>query len=80
MIVISIQIKKENSMPANRYQFKSYSTRRFRSDLHERMKLFAAIMGTSIEDAFNMIMERGLDSLEKETKLTASMPGNVKYK
>ena len=66
-------------MPANRYQFKAYSTRRFRSDLHERMKLFAAIMNTSIEEAFNMIVERGLSELEKETKLTVTMPG-AKYK
>jgi len=64
----------------NDRQFKTYSTRRFRMDLHERMKLFAAIMGVSIEEAFNTIMERGLDNLEKETRLTATMPASAKYK
>lgn len=61
-------------------QYKTYSTRRFRRDLHERMKLFAAIMGITVEEAFNMIMERGLDSLEKETRFTASIPASAKYK
>lgn len=61
-------------------QYKTYTTRRFRVDLHERMKLFAAIHNISIEEAFNAIMERGLDSLEKETRFTATIPASAKYK
>jgi len=61
------------------YQYKNYMTRKFRADLHERMKLFAAVMAVTIEDAFNMIVERGLDELEKETKWTATLPQGAKY-
>lgn len=60
-------------------QYKTYSTRRFRADLHERMRLFAAIMNITIEEAFNTIMECGLNNLEKGTRLTATMPEGVKY-
>ncbi len=62
-----------------KFQYKTYSTRRFRADLHERMRLFAAIMNITIEEAFNTIMERGLNNLEKGTRLTATMPEGAKY-
>lgn len=60
-------------------QYKSYTTRKFRADLHERLKLFAAVSGTTIEDAFNLIVERGLNEVEKETQLTATIPQGAKY-
>ena len=61
------------------FQYKTYTTRRFRADLHERLKLFAAVMSITIEEAFNTAMERGLGELEKETQLTATIPPGAKY-
>ncbi len=61
------------------FQYKTYTTRRFRADLHERLKLFAAVMSVTMEEAFNTSVERGLNELEKETLLTATIPPGSKY-
>lgn len=57
-------------------QFKSFTTRRFRADLHYRMRLLAAAMGVTQESLFNDIVAKGLADMEQEhTGLTASVRG-----
>ena len=51
---------------ATEQQFKSFTTRRFRADLHYRLKLLAAMYSTTQEITFNKVVELGLDMLERE--------------
>ena len=49
---------------ANEPQFKSFTTRRFRVDLHYRMRLLAAALGVTQEELFNRVVAEGLDVCE----------------
>ena len=51
-------------------QYKSFTTRRFRADLHYRMRLLAASTNRTQQDIFNDIVQLGLDQLEKQTGVT----------
>lgn len=51
---------------ADKSQFKSFTTRRFRADLHYRLRLVAAMLNTTQEIVFNDVMELGLTTYEKK--------------
>ena len=51
-------------------QYKSFTTRKFRANLHYRLKLLAAARGITQEEVFNEVVEKGLGELEKVTGLT----------
>jgi hypothetical protein len=48
-----------------RLEYKSYSTRKFRVDLHERLRITAAMERKTIEDMLNLVIEKGLGWYEK---------------
>jgi hypothetical protein len=48
-----------------RLEYKSYSTRKFRVDLHERLRIVAAVERKTIEDMLNLVIERGLREYER---------------
>jgi hypothetical protein len=52
------------SIMSDKFQYKAYSTRKMRADLHTRMRVVAGQLGLSIEEAFNLIVEAGLEKLE----------------
>lgn len=45
--------------------YKSYSTRKFRSDHHYRLRLLAAKFNCTIEDILNDVIEAGLGVVER---------------
>ena len=53
---------------SEKLKYKSYSTRKFRVDLHGRLRVIAAIYGKTIEDMLNLVIERGLRTFEKGGK------------
>lgn len=46
-------------------QYKTFSTRHFPAELHYKLKLVAATLGVSQEEAFSQAMAIGLSHLEK---------------
>jgi len=58
---------------SDRMQYKNFSTRRFRADLHYRLRLLAAVKNCSQEEALNYVVEAGLRECEKQTGLTATV-------
>ena len=60
---------------ADKGQFKNFTTRKFRADLHYRLKLLAATRKVTMEEMFNEVVEKGLDELERITGLRMSEGG-----
>jgi len=46
-------------------QFKNFTTRRFRADLHYRLRLLAAKLNKTQESIFNDVVEIGVGELER---------------
>lgn len=51
-------------------QFKSFTTKKMKVNLHHRLKLMAAMKNCTMEEAFNDALEIGLGEMEKGTGLT----------
>jgi len=45
-------------------QYKHFSTRRLRADLHQRLRMLAASQGTSMEGVINWVLQAGLEVCE----------------
>jgi len=56
-------------------QFKSFTTRKMRADLHYRLKLNSAQRGITMEQALNEALEAGLIQMEKRVKQASGMVG-----
>jgi len=50
---------------SDKFQYKSFTSRRFRADLHYRLKLLAATQERTMEEILNEALELGLIQLEK---------------
>jgi len=50
-------------------QFKNFTTRKFRADLHYRLRIFAATKEISVEIALNEVIEKGLNEIDKMVEL-----------
>jgi hypothetical protein len=53
---------------SDKLQYKSFTTRRFRADLHYRLKLLAAKLGITMDAAFPLVVEEGLNVLEDKAQ------------
>ena len=63
---------------ATEQQFKSFTTRRFRADLHYRLRLLSAALGVTQEELFNRVVGEGLDVCEaKYQDLIKAQPGMI---
>lgn len=58
-----------------RIKYRAYTTRKFKEELHARMKVLAATRRVTIEEIFNELVEQGLNVLE--AKLVAEQSGKV---
>lgn len=65
----------------DQYQYKNFSTRRFRADLHYRLRLVALQMNVTQEEAMNIVVENGLGvveaSLAKQEREYQGVKGSI---
>ena len=57
-------------MPVRKIEegYTTYNTRRFRKDLHTRVKIYSVQQGCTMEEAMNLIVERGLQAILAEMR------------
>jgi plasmid stability protein len=52
---------------SHRFQYIYYMTKNLRLDLHDRLRVQAALRHTTIEDIINTVLEVGLPAVERQT-------------
>ncbi len=53
---------------SDKMQYKNFSTRRFRADLHYRLRIAAATLHITMEEVFNLVVAEGLDVVEVKAR------------
>jgi hypothetical protein len=51
----------------SKYNYILYLTKHLRADLHDRLRVQAALRGTTLEDVFNKVIATGLPLIEDDT-------------
>lgn len=46
-------------------QYKNFTTRRFRADLHHKLRMLAAAANVTNEEMFNIVVQLGEEEVEK---------------
>ena len=58
-------------------QYKSFTTRRFRADLHYRLRLLAARLNVSQEEVFTDVVTEGLAVCEQKASAAMGVEGGA---
>lgn len=61
-------------MPNADRQYKHFSTRRLKADLHQRLRMLAASQGTSMEGVINWVIQAGLEVCEGVVRVGQGEP------